>query len=446
MHSAKRNTRLPKGTFVLFVAVVVALGSTVYAISAALPSSNLVTDSAIPEAHAQHAATDAATTVADNTPQEIDLDGVTLTFAAPEKVHAYSQSTIKMTVSDTESGKPLTHVDWSVIVESPSGEQVYKSNTLHSHVGTMELNYAFLEPGENTVSVQVASLGPTMMGMEVPGMAQTRILLSGDPMMGWQTDPNFFFGTRNTEFKVNVEGQGVIKTIDGTEAGTDITLEVATNPGRVIAGQPTTLILNVERADNGEPVTHSEALLNIRGSSRPFSSAPMGNPMMPVSGSFHGHTGQMAFTTTFPTSGVYIITTNLNSLPVSNYMFGQATTNFRIYVEDAEGSGDNTPVTVTPDQPNHIAILGQDAPFYGPNNLTVKAGTAITVVNHDSIPHTLTSTADAAGVQSPTASDVFDTGVLMMNGEAQITIDEPGTYNYFCTIHPFMRGTITVTG
>jgi hypothetical protein len=112
-----------------------------------------------------------------------------------------------MTVSDTESGAPLTHVDWSVIVESPSGEQVYKSNTLHSHVGTMELNYAFLEPGENTVSVQVASLGPTMMGMEVPGMAQTRVLLSGDPMMGWQTDPNFFFGTRNTEFKVNVESK-----------------------------------------------------------------------------------------------------------------------------------------------------------------------------------------------------------------------------------------------
>lgn len=435
----------------MFAAVVIALGSTVYAISVALPSSNLATNSAIsslPEALAQQASTkDAASTAAaDNASQEIDLDGVTLTFAAPEKVRAYSPSTIKMTVSDTESGSPLTHVDWSVIVESPSGEEVYKSNTLHSHVGTMELNYAFLEPGENTITVQVASLGPTMMGMEVPGMAQTRILLSGDPMMGWQTDPNFFFGTRNTEFKVNVESQGGIKTLAGTEAGTTISMELATNPGKIIAGQPTTLIINVNRADNGEPVTHSEALLNIRGSSRPFSSAPMGNPMMPMSGSFHGHTGQMAFTTTFPTSGLYILNVNLNSLPVSNYIFGQAAATFKVYVEDAEGSASEENTATIQDQLNHIAILGQDAPFYGPNNLTVKAGTTITVRNHDSIPHTLTSTADAADVQSPTASGAFDTGVLMMNGEAQITIDEPGTYSYFCTIHPFMRGTISVTG
>jgi plastocyanin len=436
MHSAKKNTRFPKGTYALFVAVVIALGSTVYAISAALPSSN-ITNNTIPQAHAQQFSGNV---------QEIALDGVALTLSAPEKVHAYTPSTIKMTVSDTESGAPLTHVDWSVIVESPSGEQIYKTNTLHSHVGTMELNYAFLEPGENTISVQVASLGPTMMGMEVPGMAQTRVLLSGDPMMGWQTDPNFFFGTRNTEFKVNVESQGGIKTLAGTEAGTDITVELATNPGKTIAGQPTTLIFNVARADNGEPITHPDGLINIRGSSKPFSSAPMGNPMMPMSGSLHGHTGQMAITTTFPTSGLYILTVNLNSLPVSNYIFGQASTNFRVYVEDAEDAASGGSALATPDQPNHIAILGQDAPFYSPNNITVKAGMTITVVNHDSIPHTLTSTADGTDVQSPTASDTFDTGLLMMNGETQITINEPGTYNYFCSIHPFMRGSITVTG
>jgi 2-haloalkanoic acid dehalogenase type II len=72
-----------------------------------------------------------------------------------------------------------------------------------------------------------------------------------------------FFGTRNTEFKVNVESQGGMKVLSRSEAGTKIALGLSTNPGKVIAGWPTTPILNVQRADNGEPVTHSEALLNI---------------------------------------------------------------------------------------------------------------------------------------------------------------------------------------
>src|SRR6266540_3757439 len=72
-----------------------------------------------------------------------------------------------------------------------------------------------------------------------------------------------FFGTRNTEFKVNVESQGGMKVLSRSEAGTKIALGLSTNPGKVIAGRPTTPILNVQRADNGEPVTHSEALLNI---------------------------------------------------------------------------------------------------------------------------------------------------------------------------------------
>lgn len=179
----------------------------------------------------------------------------------------------------------------------------------------------------------------------------------------------------------------------------------------------------------------------------------MGNPTMPVNGAFHGHTGTIAFTTTFPASGMYVINVHLNSLPVSNYIFGQASTNYFIQVVDAEEGQQQssnhqlaaTEVT-SPNEPNHIAILGQDPPFFSPNNLTVKAGTTITVKNHDSIPHTFTSTNDGKDVQSPNASGKFDTGVLMGNADAQITIDKAGTYNYFCSIHPFMRGTITVTG
>jgi plastocyanin len=45
---------------------------------------------------------------------------------------------------------------------------------------------------------------------------------------------------------------------------------------------------------------------------------------------------------------------------------------------------------------------------------------------------------------SPTPSGVFDTGPLMMGEEKQVAFDKEGTFNYFCTIHPFMRGSITV--
>jgi plastocyanin len=349
-----------------------------------------------------------------------------------------------MKVSDTESGNPLTHVDWSVIVTSPSGQEVYKSSTLHSHVGTLEINYAFLEPGENTVSVQVASLGPKMMGMDVPAMAQTRVFASGDPMMGWQSDPNFFFGTRNAEFTVDVASQGAVREVQGSEQGS-VRLELSTNPEKVIVGQPATLILNVKNADTGEDVTHSEALVRMgQGLFKSFKSAQAASPMMPMMGSFHGHTGQMALTSIFPSAGMYILYVDVNSLPVSNFQFGQASTRFVVFVEQGEAA--SSQVSTEEPEPNHVAIVGQDAPFYSPSNLTVAAGTTVTFRNHDAILHTVTSTQAGADMQSPEPDGAFDTGVLGLGQEAQVTFDDPGTYKYYCTIHPFMRGSVTVTG
>ena len=59
------------------------------------------------------------------------------------------------------------------------------------------------------------------MGMDVPAMAQTRIFQSGDPMMGWQTDPTFFFGLRNVEFKMNVDNQVASNNIVQTSSPDD---------------------------------------------------------------------------------------------------------------------------------------------------------------------------------------------------------------------------------
>ncbi len=219
----------------------------------------------------------------------------------------------------------------------------------------MQFAYATHNPGKNTVSVQIASLGPKMMGMDVPAMAQTRIFKSGDPMMGWQTDPNSFFGTRTAEFIVISDGGSIssiqetssstnnggqinnIRVADGSEKGTKVKLELLTAPEKIIAGQPTTLVLNVARADNGTSVTHPDALMTIgKGQSTLMASAQAGSPMMPMHGSFHGHTGEMALTTIFLEPGEYTIDTTVNSLPVSNYIFGNVKTSFNIEVSDGQ--------------------------------------------------------------------------------------------------------------
>jgi len=60
------------------------------------------------------------------------------------------------------------------------------------------------------------------------------------------------------------------------------------------------------------------------------------------------------------------------------------------------------------------------------------------------LPHS--ATACGASCDSPTASPLWDSGVLT-DGSYQFTFDEPGTYLYYCTVHPALqRGRIVVTG
>lgn len=78
---------------------------------------------------------------------------------------------------------------------------------------------------------------------------------------------------------------------------------------------------------------------------------------------------------------------------------------------------------------------------FDPDPLTVAAGTTITFVNDDSINHSVTpGTRDSAG-------DAFEEGVMAAKGdEFELTLDEPGTYDYFCKFHPGdgMTGQIVV--
>jgi plastocyanin len=67
--------------------------------------------------------------------------------------------------------------------------------------------------------------------------------------------------------------------------------------------------------------------------------------------------------------------------------------------------------------------------------LTVSAGTALTWLNEDDAPHTVIGT----DPESPIKSLPLDTGERY-----SITLTKPGTYRYFCSLHPHMTGTVIV--
>jgi plastocyanin len=89
-------------------------------------------------------------------------------------------------------------------------------------------------------------------------------------------------------------------------------------------------------------------------------------------------------------------------------------------------------VQVAAVEPNTITI---DNFSFGPQSLTVAPGTTVTWINHDDEPHTVVN----AG--NPRA---FKSAALDTDDKFTFTFDKPGTYEYFCSIHPHMTGTVVV--
>jgi plastocyanin len=84
---------------------------------------------------------------------------------------------------------------------------------------------------------------------------------------------------------------------------------------------------------------------------------------------------------------------------------------------------------------------------YEPARLTVDAGTTVTWRQLDPGSHTVTSGTVAQGTGDVTSSPdgKFASGELATDETFEFAFDEPGTYPYFCEIHPAtMRGEITV--
>ena len=80
---------------------------------------------------------------------------------------------------------------------------------------------------------------------------------------------------------------------------------------------------------------------------------------------------------------------------------------------------------------------------YDPLELEVAVGTTVTWTNDDQVAHTVTS-----GTSDGTAGEpdgAFDSGFIDPGGTWSYTFTEAGSFAYYCTPHPWMKGTVTVT-
>jgi plastocyanin len=90
-------------------------------------------------------------------------------------------------------------------------------------------------------------------------------------------------------------------------------------------------------------------------------------------------------------------------------------------------------LAATPDANPSTAEIKIDNFTFAPQTVTVKVGTKITWTNSDDIPHTVVSNDSS-----------FKSKTLDTDEKFSFTPTKPGSYSYFCSIHPKMTATVVV--
>ncbi len=97
------------------------------------------------------------------------------------------------------------------------------------------------------------------------------------------------------------------------------------------------------------------------------------------------------------------------------------------------GGGSREPQTPVVSSASQVTVEISNFDFI-PRDLTVEAGTSVTWLNRDAVPH------DAADVDGEWATAMLD-----LEEAGTLTFDSPDEYEYLCSIHPSMKATLTVT-
>jgi plastocyanin len=95
------------------------------------------------------------------------------------------------------------------------------------------------------------------------------------------------------------------------------------------------------------------------------------------------------------------------------------------------------PVKVT--IPEGSAIPEDGKIYYEPESIDITVGTTVVWENADNTVHTATS-----GMPPADATGVFDSEMMSSGDSFEFTFTEAGSYDYYCTFHPWMIGTVNV--
>ena len=77
---------------------------------------------------------------------------------------------------------------------------------------------------------------------------------------------------------------------------------------------------------------------------------------------------------------------------------------------------------------------------YIPGSIIIERGEKVRWINNEVEVHSVTSGLESGAYRGK----LFDSGLLNVNQAFEHTFDNPGTYNYYCTVHPIMTGVVNV--
>ena len=112
---------------------------------------------------------------------------------------------------------------------------------------------------------------------------------------------------------------------------------------------------------------------------------------------------------------------------------------------DTEGGPEEETEDVIVRIPQGASDLTEDA--YTPNPVEVNVGDTVTWINDDLTTHTATSGSSSSGSTGMFGGTDDSPEIIGPEGDTQsFTFDEAGEFEYYCTLHPNMVGTVVVTG